>query len=291
VYLRADYSVSCNSDRYLFAVVWASSAIVVYIIILPLSYLYFLHQARLEISNFLIETGNEKERVVIVSDKIQHVFFLFRNYRAEYWYWAVLDLYFRISITGFLVLIRPGSFLQIEIGFLLILTYAILFQLCNPYIDERLQALKVITLWQLFFLFHIAFLIQTDDFRSQSAAAILFVVTFGGIMMDFMFSLLHYLSNRNFIVKSMVNVMPSYLFPQNSDDIIETSTSESNGMSNIEMERCSRLQTGDTQGWNSSGMSVGIRSTIENKDGGPEQRTDATISPFFVSNGNNKDNA
>lgn len=213
LFLRADYSISCSTPRYDFALAWASCAIVIYIIMLPLCYLYLLAQAKTEIARFNASGIGIEE--VIVNEKLQPIYFLFRKYRSQYWYWEVVELYFRVSITGFLVLIRPGSFLQVEVGFLVIFLYAKLFQLCDPYKHDKMQALKVITLWQLFFVFHVAFLIRGDELtlESEKTAIILFFISFSCLLFDSMLSLLQYLAGKYALFGSVMLHLPSYLFP------------------------------------------------------------------------------
>jgi len=277
VYLRADYSVSCDSSRYDFAVAWASCAIVVYIIVLPMSYLLLLYRARSEIVRFQAASMNENKRVVLVSDKIQHVYFLFRKYRAEYWYWEVLDLYFRISITGFLVLIRPGSFLQIEVGFLLVFIYAKLFQYCNPYLDDKFQALKVVTLWQLFFIFHVAFLLNVDNLNMEEnkVSGILFGLTFAGLFFDFMVFFLQCLAERYTFIRHLVKLLPSFLFSasQNARNANNSVTKSSCVDNKQEEKRCSEND--------SKYMEMEMESTKKETEGVPG----AVISPFYVSSG------
>ena len=213
LFLRADYSISCTTARYDFARAWASCAIVIYIIILPVCYLYLLSKAKTEIARFNASDIGVEE--VIVSDRLQPLYFLFRKYKSQYWYWEVVELYFRVSITGFLVLIRPGSFLQVEVGFLLIFLYAKLFQLCGPYKHTKLQALKVATLYQLFFIFHVAFLIRGEELNleSEKTAVILFFISFACLLFDLMLALLQYLAGKYALFAGVVSHLPVYLFP------------------------------------------------------------------------------
>lgn len=108
LYLRADYSISCTTARYDFARAWASCAIVLYIVILPLCYYYLLSQAKTEIARFNAEDIGIVE--VIVSDKLQPLYFLFRKYRSEYWY--VFSLLLLLFLSDFFSLGCYETFLQ-----------------------------------------------------------------------------------------------------------------------------------------------------------------------------------
>ena len=46
LYMRADYSISCSSQRYQFAVVWAAVMVFVYPVGIPLLYFVLLYQVR-----------------------------------------------------------------------------------------------------------------------------------------------------------------------------------------------------------------------------------------------------
>lgn len=212
-FLRTDYSISCTSARYDFARAWATSAIIIYIVILPGYYLFLLSQAKTEIARFNASDIGVEE--IIVSDKLQPIYFLFRKYKTQFWYWEVIELYFRVSITGFLVLLRPGSFQQVEVGFLVIFLYAKLFQLCDPYKHKKLQALKAITLWQLFFMFHVVYLIRGDemDMKGDRTAVMLYFISFFCLAFDMMLALLQYLSRKHPFFAKVVGLLPAYLFP------------------------------------------------------------------------------
>lgn len=131
-------------------------------------------------------------------------------------YFEIVELYFRVSITGFLVLFEAGSFLQIEVGFLLVFLYARLYSLCDPYKDGKLQALKVITLWQLFFIFHVAFLIRGEELQlsNNKTAIILFVLCFACLLFDTMLAALQHFSEDSVSASKWMNTyLPSYLLP------------------------------------------------------------------------------
>ena len=108
-YLRSDYSISCNSDRYAYGVAWASVMLVVYPLGVPLLYLYLLYNAREVISqrrDVGMNWGGASQSVACksgsssVSDAeggsgssrqeiLIPLTFLYAYYLPEYWYWEV----------------------------------------------------------------------------------------------------------------------------------------------------------------------------------------------------------
>lgn len=85
-YMTADYSVSCQSDKYKFAFVYALCAMVVYPVGVPALYFRFLWQHKNDIATRFVPMYNnsdEMERVV----RIRPFIFLFDNYKCNYWFW------------------------------------------------------------------------------------------------------------------------------------------------------------------------------------------------------------
>ena len=70
--------------------------------------------------------------------------------------------------TGFLVLFGPGSSLQVSIGLLLSLLYVNLYLNFKPFNMEPLQRVKLITLWQLYFVFFFAFIIKAEFINPEN---------------------------------------------------------------------------------------------------------------------------
>jgi hypothetical protein len=58
---------------------------------------------------------------------------LFENFRADYYWWGILDMVYGLLLTGFAVLFAPGSMMQITLAFLIGLGYYVLQLSCKPY--------------------------------------------------------------------------------------------------------------------------------------------------------------
>ena len=85
-YMTADFSISCESDRYHFGILYAICAIVVYPIGVPALYFRLLYHHKDDISSRFMPTENETahvERLV----RLRPFIFLYDNFKCDFWYW------------------------------------------------------------------------------------------------------------------------------------------------------------------------------------------------------------
>ncbi|CAM9625594.1 unnamed protein product, partial [Ectocarpus fasciculatus] len=111
-YLRADYSISCASDRYYFGTLWAAGMAFVYCLGVPMTYLSLLRKRK----HTLIARGNPESCTKLDLLKITPLTFLFSAYEPQFWYWEVIETFRRLILTGVLVLVAQGSALQLIVG-------------------------------------------------------------------------------------------------------------------------------------------------------------------------------
>lgn len=112
---------------------------------IPAFYFYHLYSNR-----HLIQTrdeacqssGEETHRLL----QLRPLRILFDVYKPEYWYWEVVETFYRLSLTGVLVLIRQGSSLQIIAGVVFSLLFIRIYEFSCPYEDETLQRIKSVSL-------------------------------------------------------------------------------------------------------------------------------------------------
>lgn len=182
VYMTVDYSVTCYSERYYFAFSWALVMIAVYPVGIPCYYLYLLYQHKDSIMTRDITAS-------IRDNKLEGIKFLYEVYRPCYWYWEVVEMFFRLSMTALLVLLNQGSTLQIVIGILFALIFVKIYDIFLPYVDEEIKSVKEISLWQIFFIFAFAFGIKTKMLANASDGVIivsLMMIIFSNLIIDFM---------------------------------------------------------------------------------------------------------
>lgn len=84
-YMTADYSISCDSERYRLAQIYASVMIAVYTVGVPLYFFYLLYQSREAIkSRFDPSVGTKHKSSA--NDESSGILILFASYKPEFWY-------------------------------------------------------------------------------------------------------------------------------------------------------------------------------------------------------------
>jgi hypothetical protein len=173
-YLRADYSISCHSSRYHFAVAWAVLMIFVYVLGVPAFYFYLLYSNRSaimtrDLTAMLVDArGNSAELQQLSAIRI-----LFDSYKPSFWYWELVETAFRLSLTGFLVLgVYAGDNAQMVLGFGLAVVFTKLYENFNPFLDEISQSSKVVTLWEISVIFFLFILVKTEFITDSAIVAV-----------------------------------------------------------------------------------------------------------------------
>lgn len=154
LYLDGDYSISCSSSRYKAAKIYASLMVILYPMGIPAVFFGVLYYYREGIKN---RTLNNKAR-----QPCYVIEFLWFPYTPSFWYFEFLDIVYRVSVTGFLVLVKQGSAEQILVGLTLSFFYAQYHQHVRPHEDTVVQNMKILTIWQIFFLLVVLLLIERD---------------------------------------------------------------------------------------------------------------------------------
>jgi hypothetical protein len=197
--MTADYTVSCDSAEYRFGFIWACVMILVYPIGCPAYYFYLLYNVRHQIQmGYGDDTMSEKvgeslESLETVSEemrakqqKLVSLKFLYDSYQPHYWWWEIAETTQRVLLTGILVLIAQGSAIQIVVGALLTLSFLRMYARYEPYRDSFVLSIKIISYWQIFFVFWIALLIKADfpSMSDRSLGLCLVFVIFANIFND-----------------------------------------------------------------------------------------------------------
>ena len=99
-FLRADYAVDCDSPAYSSIMSLATLAILLYPILIPLSYLLLLVRARRAIS---------EERPTSLSRALS---ILHKSYEPRWYLWELMELWKKLFLVGFAALILPGTLMQ-----------------------------------------------------------------------------------------------------------------------------------------------------------------------------------
>lgn len=178
-FMTADYSVSCSSSKYDFAVIWASCMIAIYPIGVPCFFLYLLHSHRSRIENRVVSTSG----TLCVSQDLAFdpLRLFYETYLPRCWYWEVVETAQRLVLTGFLVLVRQGSLFQIIFAMGATAAFIKLNEFQNPYINSSVGRSKELTLWQILIMYFLVLLLKVgyggdhNKFIGVAALIVLFV--------------------------------------------------------------------------------------------------------------------
>lgn len=95
-----------------------------------------------------------------------------------------------ISFAGILVIISPGSTIQIITGLVLALCFIKLYSNYEPYVDDIISSLKSLTQWQIYTVYFIALLIHSGDLDSSTFRILLQVVLILAIFANIIFDII-----------------------------------------------------------------------------------------------------
>eukprot|EP01041_Mallomonas_annulata_P001620 gene1620-3135_t len=181
-YLRADMSISCDSHRYRFGVIWAIISIFVYPVGIPTLYLWLLHRVRHRIREealFKLEQESEGYTVrsqMAVQDAVKQLQFLYGAYRPLRWYWEVVETVRRILLTGVLAVLIAGSPAQIVIGMVITVVFIKIYSTYEPYANRYLQFFAEMCMYGEFLVLFGALIVKTsmlqDFYRNGTGVAV-----------------------------------------------------------------------------------------------------------------------
>jgi hypothetical protein len=204
-YMTADYNVSCSSTKYRFGFIWACVMVAVYPLGCPLYYFWLLFRVRDEIQTrdqevvleFPSRQRGDEEASLDASEgavaksrsqqeALQSLRFLYESYEPRFWWWEIVETTQRLVLTGILVLISQGSALQIIVGAILTLVFLHLYARYEPFNDSFVLSIKIVSYWQIFFVFWIALLIKADfpSIGSRALGICLVITIFANIFLD-----------------------------------------------------------------------------------------------------------
>ena len=175
-FLKADYSIRCDgNDAYDRATLWALAMIFVYPIGIPFSYIFFLHKHKHTIDpgqEELVMILKSEEKALEMSIQIRDngpyakehskYSFLYEAYEPKCWWFEIFDTYRRLTLTAGLILLRPGTVLQIVFSMIICLISMRVYAGSDPYIKDRDDTLAEIMQWQIFFTMLAALLLKVD---------------------------------------------------------------------------------------------------------------------------------
>jgi hypothetical protein len=182
--MRADYSISCSSQRYYTGRYWAIVMIFVYPVGIPSYYFYLLHNAKHEIqfrNNINALSNHLKLRYESV---LNPIIFLYDIYQPQYWYWEIIETIQRLFLCGVLVIIQPGTYTQIIIAIIISIIYIHIYNIYQPYYTLYISKCKIIIQYQIFFILFITILIKINIFYNYFIGIIMIIIVLSTIIYD-----------------------------------------------------------------------------------------------------------
>ena len=185
LYMTTDYSISCTSDRYKVARLWASLNIGLYCLLLPAFYFYELYRHRDDIRSRdtpVASASRDEARKL----RIRPIRVLFDVYKPHFWFWEIIEMFWKMLMTGVLVLVGRGSARQVVVGIVITGLYAKIIETYEPLAVFHLQKLKHVTVVQVQYMLFLALLIRVDvcDPEATGVLVLCVGVFFGNVFAD-----------------------------------------------------------------------------------------------------------
>jgi hypothetical protein len=172
-WLRADYSISCDSDRYKAYRVYGVFMILLYPLGIPALYIYLLRRHRVDLMQ-----SNDQRDVDITPHATK---FLWSPYTPDTYWWEVVECIRRLLLAGFLVFILPGTAGQAALSCVFAMMSIVAFGHYKPLavpLDSKNYLLGCITLFLSIF---VALLVNVnytgaDSYQSKQVMSVVLIL-------------------------------------------------------------------------------------------------------------------
>lgn len=147
-FLVADYSIDCYSEKYQIFVVYAVLSLFVYPIGVPLVFYFWLRQFRLKLDNPAVDEKQwveERKQFVDVHDHPIASYGL--SFRPQYWYYDVVTLVRRLTLTSFALIFTSAADSLIFI-FVVSILMLVIERESSPYLKPETSMSVYILHWQ-----------------------------------------------------------------------------------------------------------------------------------------------
>lgn len=123
-YLRADYKIDCNSPKHRAFQIYAGLMLLLYPVGIPAVYTCLLFKHRYLLQN---EHGREESSVV------RSISSLWKPYKAQRFYYEVIECARRILLAGAVVFVYPNTVAQIAVAFAIAIVFVFVSEGMAPY--------------------------------------------------------------------------------------------------------------------------------------------------------------
>jgi len=168
-YLRADYSVNCDSSEYSSIYTVALVMILVYPIGIPIMYfsLLFVEKDKLDPQKFFTEMSL-LEAVFHRKREVNRLKFLYDAFLPEYYWTEVMECLRKLLLTGFVVFFYEGSALQVAMGLTISVMFAIAYAFLQPYLMPSNNTFAAFVHFQISFTLMCSLLIRVNDYVNSA---------------------------------------------------------------------------------------------------------------------------
>jgi len=153
-WLKADYFIDCNSDEHQIFKGIGVLTIIAYPIGIPCTFWLLLWKNKEKIRD-----DSHIEHLMVT----ERYLFLVEDYKLECWYWEALDMVRKLMLTSVLVLVEPGTLLQIGSALLVALTFYTLQIRKAPYVLYENNRLKLATDMQIILTLIISLILKASE--------------------------------------------------------------------------------------------------------------------------------
>jgi hypothetical protein len=226
-YLRADYSIQCDTPKHKAYKVYASFMVIIYPLGIPALYAWLLWSNRQKLSSkndtVLSSPVRMSSRDTDVS--LRPTKFLWKSYTPQMYFWEVVECLRRLLLTGAVVFIAPGTTAQAAIACVLAVTSAFVALYCRPHADKPDTMVYTVGAMIIFLSMFLSLAMKADISSetqdSQDAFAVVLVVLNLAMMAVAVVQIV-FVGHRAFITgRSLVLRLVSNS-DDNSDDVVDT---------------------------------------------------------------------
>ena len=217
-YLVADKSIDCDSDIHYTYKVLSGLMILIYPVGISLLYAFQLLKHK-----DAIKDGENREN----NPEIQHISFLWRDYRPEYWWFELFENFRRLCLTGALVWFTPGSTGQYIVSIILAYGCLNVYKTTLPHIKSEENALAEVAQHSIFFTLLAAIMVKLQGVLSDTndkrfgfllifVNCIVFLIVAFGLLYKPLFNLLRRLSPKHFHDAPLKGLDPTVVYSDNA---------------------------------------------------------------------------
>jgi hypothetical protein len=187
-YLRADYSVSCNTAKHTAYQAYAAVMILVYPVGIPLLYTWLLWRERRCFNQShkrssgprLLDTASTQQLQETSAAAVQSIRFLWSAYTPKRYYWEVVECIRRLLLTGFVVFVFPNSSAQAAVACLIAAISLVIVVHYKPHADSIDTGIyvsgSIIIFLSMFLSLLVKVNVSQDDTESQHAFSVLLIL-------------------------------------------------------------------------------------------------------------------